>query len=116
MEALRSGSFGTPPCAADAASPLCSAPSALRGGTHPVARRSRFHGCPGWRHFAPEASVLPPAPLTRLPPSVARLRRFEGGRTQWPGEAGSTGALDGGTSLRKLRYSPLRRRRGFPPL
>src|SRR5690606_35528634 len=51
--------------------------------------------------------VHPPAPLTRLPPSVARLWRFEGGRTLWPGEAGSTGALDGGISRRRVFGTPL---------
>ena len=30
--------------------------------------------------------VLPPAPLTRLPPSVARLPRFEGGRHPGPAQ------------------------------
>ena len=36
----------------------------------------------------------------RLPPALARLRRWAGGRTLWPGEAGSTGALDGLTPVR----------------
>jgi len=47
-------------------------------------------------------SVLPPALLTQLPPSLARLRRLEGGRTQWPGKAGSTGALERSIARRRL--------------
>ena len=58
----------------------------------------------------------PPAPLTRLPPALARLRRLAGGRTLWPvlsvPKGGSTGALDLGHFAPEVWCTPLRRFEG----
>src|SRR5690606_27733308 len=51
---------------------------------------------------------LPPAPLTRLPPSLARLRRVEGGRQLGPAEP-SLAAPGLGAAAARCGLAPERR-------